>query len=133
MSKIKKEKKPKVKKKSIFDKLLDKIKKCKIAIPKTTPQIIRMFFEDFNENSSIIKLDENHFSVSLEYQDISFSKANYEEQETIFLKWVDYLHSFNYNDHIQVVCSGKPVKTQDYKKNYIYDENRLNENENRIA
>ena len=96
MSKIKKEKKPKVKKKSIFDKLFDKIKKCKIAIPKTTPQIIRMFFEDFNENSSIIKLDENHFSVSLEYQDISFSKANYEEQETIFLKWVDYLHSFNY-------------------------------------
>lgn len=133
MSKIKKEKKPKVKKKSIFDKLFKKIKSNKIAIPKTTPQIIRMFFEDFNENSSIIKLDENHFSVSLEYQDISFSKANYDEQETIFLKWVDYLHSFNYNDHIQVVCSGKPVKTQDYKKNYIYDENRLNENESRIA
>lgn len=133
MAKIKKEKKPKVKKKSLFDKLLNNIRKNKVAIPKTTPQIIRMFFEDFNENNSIIKLDENHFSVCLEYQDISFSKANYDEQENIFLKWVDYLHSFNYNDHIQVVCSGKPVKTQDYKKNYIYSEFSTNENESRIA
>lgn len=133
MAKIKKEKKPKVKKKTLFDKLLNNIRKNKVAIPKTTPQIIRMFFEDFNENNSIIKLDENHFSVCLEYQDISFSKANYDEQENIFLKWVDYLHSFNYNDHIQVVCSGKPVKTQDYKKNYIYSEFSTNENESRIA
>ncbi|MBE6147810.1 MAG: hypothetical protein E7168_05750 [Firmicutes bacterium] len=133
MAKIKKEKKPKAKKKTLFDKLLNNIRKNKVAIPKTTPQIIRMFFEDFNENTSIIKLDENHFSVCLEYQDISFSKANYDEQENIFLKWVDYLHSFNYNDHIQVVCSGKPVKTQDYKKNYVYSEFSTNENESRIA
>jgi len=133
LAKIKKEKKPKAKKKTLFDKLLNNIRKNKVAIPKTTPQIIRMFFEDFNENTSIIKLDENHFSVCLEYQDISFSKANYDEQENIFLKWVDYLHSFNYNDHIQVVCSGKPVKTQDYKKNYIYNEFSTNENESRIA
>lgn len=133
MAKIKKEKKPKAKKKTVLDKLLNNIRKNKVAIPKTTPQIIRMFFEDFNENNSIIKLDDNHFSVCLEYQDISFSKANYDEQENIFLKWVDYLHSFNYNDHIQVVCSGKPVKTQDYKKNYIYSELSTNENESRIA
>ena len=67
-----------------------------------------------------MQLDENHYSVCFEYQDISFAKANYEEQENIFLKWVEYLHSFNYNDHIQVVCAGKPIKTDDYKKDYIY-------------
>lgn len=105
----------------------------RIARPKTTPQIMRMFFTGFNENNSIIQVTENLFSVCFEYQDISFAKANYDEQENIFLKWVEYLHSFNYNDHIQVICSGKPVKTQDYKKNYIYNLEGLNENECRIA
>ena len=133
MSKVKKNKKIKPEKDTIFNKFFKKYKLNRIAIPKTTPQIIRMFFKDFNENNSIMQLDENHYSICLEYQDISFSKANYDEQEAIFLKWVDFLHSFNYNDHIQVVCSGKPVKTQDYKKNYIYEENRLNENESKIA
>lgn len=133
MSKVKKNKKIKSEKDTIFNKFFKKYKLNRIAIPKTTPQIIRMFFKDFNENNSIMQLDENHYSICLEYQDISFSKANYDEQEAIFLKWVDFLHSFNYNDHIQVVCSGKPVKTQDYKKNYIYEENRLNENESKIA
>lgn len=60
-------------------------------------------------------------------------KANYEEQENIFLKWVEYLHSFNYNDHIQVICSGTPVKTENYKQKYIYNEKELTENENKIS
>ena len=46
---------------------------------------------------------------------------------------MEYLHSFNFNDHIQVVCSGTPVKTQDYKKNYVYDTENLSENETKIA
>lgn len=133
MLKIKKDKKAKNKRESIFSKIFKKYKHNKIAKPRTTPQIIRMFFQDFNENNSIIQLDENHFSVCFEYQDISFSKANYDVQESIFLKWVEYLHSFNYNDHIQVVCSGTPVKTEDYKKNYIYLQEGLGENESKIA
>lgn len=86
MPKIKKDKKSKVKKQSFFSKLFKKYKTNKIAKPRTTPQIIRMFFQDFNENNSIIQLDENHFSICFEYQDISFSKANYDVQESIFLK-----------------------------------------------
>lgn len=128
-----KEKKAKNKKESIFSKLLKKYKSNKIAIPKTTPQIMRMFFKDFNENNSIIQLDDIHYSVCFEYQDISFSKANYDEQENIFLKWVEYLHSFNFNDHIQVMCAGRPMKTQDYKKKYVYDTESFSENQNRIA
>lgn len=131
MPKLKKEKK--AKKEGIFSKLLKKYKSNKIAKPKTTPQIMRVFFKGFNENNSIFQLDENHFSVCFEYQDISFSKANYEEQESIFLKWVEYLHSFNYSDHIQVICFGNPVKTQNYKKQYVYNEDSLTENENKIA
>lgn len=134
MKKIKEKKtENKVKKDSIFSNIMKKLSCLKIAKPKTTPQIIHTFFKDYNENNSIIQLDDTHFSVCFEYQDISFAKANYEEQENIFLKWVNYLNTFNYNDHIQVVCFGTPVKTNDYKKNYIYNTDNLNENELKIA
>ncbi len=128
MLKIKKEKKLKDTKKTKRNKRINRIAK-----PKTTSQIMRMFFSSFNENNSIMQLDENHYSVCFEYQDISFSKADYETQENIFLKWVSYLHSFNYNDHIQVVKIGTPIKKVDYKKNYIYDENKLDGNKLRIG
>lgn len=121
------------KKENFFSILLKNYKANRVAKPHTTSQIMRMFFKDFNENNSIIQLDEKHFSVCFEYQDISFSKANYDVQENIFLKWVEYLHSFNFNDHIQVMCAATPVKTQDYKKNYIYSTEKENQNEIKIA
>ena len=121
------------KKENFFSILLKNYKANRAAKPHTTSQIMRMFFKDFNENNSIIQLDEKHFSVCFEYQDISFSKANYDVQENIFLKWVEYLHSFNFNDHIQVMCAATPVKTQDYKKNYIYSTEKENQNEIKIA
>ena len=134
MKKVKEKKnEKKSEKESIFSKIIKKYQKHKVAKPKTTSQMIHTFFKDFNEKNSIIQLDDTHFSVCFEYQDISFAKANYEEQENIFLKWVEFLHSFNYNDHIQVVCFGTPVKTNDYKQKFIYNENCINENESKIA
>ncbi len=133
LAKVKKQKKNKPKKEGFLSRLIKRHKQNKIAKPHTTSQIMRMFFKDFNENNSIIQLDENHYSVCFEYQDISFAKANYDEQESIFLKWVEYLHSFNFNDHIQVMCAATPVKTQDYKKNFIYSSERANKNESKIA
>lgn len=121
------------KRKFILGELFKIYQANRVAKPKTTSQIIRMFFEELYESSSIIKIDEKHYSVCFEYQDISFSKADYSEQESIFLKWVEFLHSFNYSDHIQVVCCGTPIKTRDYKKDYVYDTNNLKENETRIA
>ena len=138
MKKVKEKKKEKIdkgkfKKESILKKLLKKYFCVQVAKPKTTPQIMHIFFKNFNEDNSIIQLDDTHYSVCFEYQDISFAKANYEEQESIFLKWVEFLHSFSYNDHIQVVCFGTPVKSKDYRKKFIYNENNLNENENKIS
>lgn len=134
MKKVKESKKDKEKKEFFLLTILRNIvNKYKIAKPKTTPQIIHTFFQDFNEKNSIIQLDDKHYSVCFEYQDISFAKANYEEQESIFLKWVGFLNSFNYNDHIQVVCFGTPVKTNDYKQNFIYNINNLNESESKVA
>lgn len=119
------------KKKSILSRFFSRFK---VNIPKTTPQIIHTFFRGFNESNSIIQLDDEHYSICFEYKDISFAKANYEEQENIFLKWVEFLHSFNYNDHIQVICFGTPVKTKDYKERFIYNTNNIiNERENKVA
>ena len=128
-----KKKKEKIKKQTAINRWLKKRQSKKIAKPKTTSQMMRIFFQNYNESNSIIQLDENHFSVCFEYQDISFSKANYTEQENIFLKWVEYLHSFNYSDHIQIVCSGTPVKTQNYKKQYIYKEDVPSDNRKKIS
>ena len=128
-----KKKKEKIKKQTAINRWLKKRQSKKIAKPKTTSQMMRIFFQNYNESNSIIQLDENHFSVCFEYQDISFSKANYTEQENIFLKWVEYLHSFNYSDHIQIVCSGTPVKTQNYKKQYIYKEDGPSDNRKKIS
>lgn len=134
MKKLKEKKvRNKVKRDSIFSKIMRMFINFKILNPKTTSQIIRVFFKDYNEKNSIIQLDDTHFSVCFEYQDISFAKANDEEQENIFLKWVEFLHSFNFNDHIQVICFGTPVKTNDYKQKYIYNENNLNEDELKVA
>ena len=137
MKRVKKNKRSKEKKENfiiaIIKRIIKKIRTHRIAKPKTTSQIIHTFFKDFNEKNGIIQLDDIHYSVCFEYQDISFAKANYEEQENIFLKWVEFLHSFNYNDHIQVVCFGTPVKSIDYKQKYIYNTNNLNEKETKIA
>ena len=130
---IKNNKKIAKKKETLFTKFQKKFNSLKVARPRTTPQIIRMFFKGFNEQNSIIQLDEKHYSVCFEYQDISFSKANYDEQESIFLKWVEFLHSFNFNDHIQVMCAGRPIKTKDYKKDYIYSTEGLNDCESKVA
>ena len=130
---IKNEEKKKIFLFIMLSNIIKKLKTHKIAIPKTTSQIIHTFFKDFNENNSIIQLDNLHYSVCFEYQDISFAKANYEEQENIFIKWIEFLHSFNYNDHIQVVCFGNPVKTDDYKQKFIYNKENLIGNEQRIA
>lgn len=130
---IKNEEKKKIFLFIMLSNIIKKLKTHKIAIPKTTSQIIHTFFKDFNENNSIIQLDNLHYSVCFEYQDISFAKSNYEEQENIFIKWIEFLHSFNYNDHIQVVCFGNPVKTDDYKQKFIYNKENLIGNEQRIA
>ena len=128
-----KKRKGKKTKETKINKALKKYKPNRIAKPRTTPQIIHMFFKNIKENNSIIQLDKNCYSVCLEYQDISFSKADYETQENIFLEWVEYLHSFNFNDHIQVVKIGTPIKTNDYKKDYIYNENKLQGNKLKIG
>lgn len=112
-------------------------KKDGIDFPKITPEIIKMFFEECDtedQDSGIMKIGENRYSICLEYSDVSFSKENLENQISVFLKYVDYLNSFSEDDHIQVIHTGVPVSTQKYKKDFLYEINSdMTENEVKIA
>lgn len=104
----------------IIENIANSFKKNKVYIPKTSPQIMQVFFKEYDEKTGIMQIGENLYSVCYEYTDVSFSKANQETQTSLFLKYVDYLNSLDANMHIEVVHCGLPVATKTYKEEYIY-------------
>jgi len=110
-----------VPKKKSISRYLKPLKK-RVITPKTNQDIIKMLFQDFHDN--IMRIDNNIYSICLEYSDISFAKADLEEAGTIFLKWVDYLNSFSKNTHIQINKVCVPIDTEEYKKQFTYDDEK---------
>ena len=109
-------KKKNKKKKKIFS---------KIFIPKTSQDVISFMFKEVDEKTGIFKINEDEYSICIEYSDVSFSKANDVEAENIFFKWLEYLHSFREDTHIQVINAGTPIKTEKYKEKFIFDDKHL--------
>lgn len=97
----------------------------KVFIPKTSQQIISYMFQDFDEKTNILKIAEDEYSICIEYTDVSFAKANDEEAENIFFKWLEYLHSFREDTHIAVINAGSPIKTEKYKEKFIFETEHL--------
>jgi len=106
--------KKKKKKKTIFP---------KVFIPETTQDMISFLFKEVDEKTGIFKITEEEYSICMEYSDVSFAKANDEDAENIFFKWLEYLHSFREDTHIEVVNAGTPIKTVRYKEQFIFDTN----------
>lgn len=107
--------------------------KERISKPSITPQIIEVFFKEICDNG-IMRIDNTHYSACFEYTDISFSKAKEDEQESILLKYVDFLNSHTETEHIQVVHTGTIVETEDYKSKFVLPKNdNLTENEQKIS
>jgi hypothetical protein len=84
LTKVKKEKETKSKRESRFSLFLKKRKANKIAKPRTTSQIMNMFFKSYNENTSILQLDDEHYSICFEYQDISFQRLTMKHKKAYF-------------------------------------------------
>ena len=106
----------------------------KNKIPETAQQTMSCMFEDFDEPTNIFRISENEYSICIEYTDVSFSKANDEDAENIFFKWLEYLHSFREDMHIQVVNAGTPIRTEKYKENFIFETKHFNDTkEKKIA
>lgn len=115
-------KKQKIKKSSSLRSKIAPKKYESIKVPKRNQDIISGFFDNYDEITNIFQIAEDTYSVCFEYRDIAFSKANIDEQEGIMMKWLDYLHSFNDNCHIQVTNAGTPIATKDYKNRFVYNE-----------
>lgn len=103
----------------------------KVFIPKNTQDIISYMFKDFDEKTNILKINDEEYSICIEYTDVSFAKANDEEAENIFFKWLEYLHSFREDNHIAVINAGTPIKTEKYKEKFIFDVDHLEDNAQR--
>lgn len=95
----------------------------KVYIPETTQDMIAYLFKEVDEKTGIFKITEDEYSICMEYSDVSFAKANDEDAENIFFKWLEYLHSFREDTHIEVVNAGTPIKTERYKERFIFDSN----------
>ena len=97
----------------------------KVFIPKTNQEIISYMFKEIDERTGIFRIEEDTYSICIEYSDVSFAKANEDEAENIFFKWLEYLHSFREDTHIQVINAGTPIKTEKYKEKFIFEKEHL--------
>lgn len=112
----------------------EKKQKHKMFIPRTTPQVMSMYFKEYDKKTGIMRIDENLYSVCYEYTDVSFAKANEEQQTAIMMKYIDYLNSLTTNMNIQVIHCGVPVATDAYKEDYVFPiTDDMTENEKKLA
>ena len=115
----------KQKKKTLKKKQKNNVLPNKVFVPKTNQEIISYMFKEVDERTGIFRIDEDTYSICIEYSDVSFAKANDEEAENIFFKWLEYLHSFREDTHIQVINAGTPIKTEKYKEKFIFEKEHL--------
>ena len=99
----------------------------KIFIPKSSQQVISYMFKDVDERTGIFKISEDIYSICMEYTDVSFAKANDDEAVNIFFKWLEYLHSFREDAHIEIINAGTPIRTEKYKEKFIFPTNHITE------
>ena len=95
--------KSKVKYSSNQPSIKEKIVPAKVITPKTCQDMFKMFFKSTNEELDLIEISDNIYSMCVEFEDVSFAKADYSTVENIFLKWVEFLNSFSEHIHIQVL------------------------------
>ena len=69
----------------------NKVLPSKVFIPKTNQEIISYMFKEIDDRTGIFRLDEDTYSICIEYSDVSFAKANDEEAENIFFKWLGWI------------------------------------------
>lgn len=120
--------------KATIKKTKEKKQKNKMFIPRTTPQVMSMYFKEYDEKTGIMRISENLYSVCYEYTDVSFAKANEEQQTAIMMKYIDYLNSLTTNMNIQVIHCGVPVATDTYKEDYVFPiTDNMTENEKKLA
>lgn len=97
----------------------------KVFIPKSSQEVISYMFKEVDEKTNIFRINDEDYSICIEYTDVSFAKTNDEEAENIFFKWLEYLHSFREDNHITVINAGTPIKIKKYKEKFVVDTDNI--------
>ena len=111
----------------------EKIKPPKRKVPKTVQDTIP--YEHVCSNY-IIKVADNRFSKTYEFSDITYSAADPDTQEQIFISYSDLLNSFDITDDIQITLHNNVVNEKEFRERILlkpkddgYDEYREEYNE----
>ena len=72
-----------------------------------------------DEATGIIKLNKNQYSIAYKMDSVNFSTARTEDQESIFLKYCEFLNSFDSDINFEITVSNKVVE-DDYLEKYAF-------------
>lgn len=87
-----------------------------VSLPKTAQDTIP--YKDVYKEG-IIESKPNFFTKTYKLNDINFSIAPYEEQESMFQKYQEFLNSFDSNTDIQIVINNKNVDEETLLKEVL--------------
>ena len=92
-----------------------KKEKVKTKIPKTVQDTIPYFA--VYEDEGIIETSPGVFTKSYILQDINYQIAKQQEQEEMFLRYGDFLNSFDSTIKFQITINNKNVNQEDFEAN----------------
>ena len=90
-----------------------KKKRESLKIPKTVTDTIPYYAVYDEEN--LIEIQQGVFSKCFELQDVNYQIAKEREQEEMFLKYGEFLNSFDANVHIQLVIQNKSINRENFE------------------
>lgn len=87
--------------------------KKKRAVPKTVQQTLpyKRICDEY-----IMKVDENRYSKTYQFEDVNYAIAKQDEQESIFLGYCSVLNSFDTNADIQITVHNNRVNRSDFER-----------------
>lgn len=107
--------------------LKKKAKKTKKGIcnANTSNGIVNALFKSFDTETNIIEIDDDVYSKTYRYNDISFAKLDTDDAIEIFTEWRDFLNAQTPQVHIQITNSNTRIRTEEYKNTRMMNLNHL--------
>ena len=109
----------KEKKKKLVE--LNKRRKVKSKIPKTAQQTIPY---DADYEDGILEISKGKFSIALKFEDMNYQTSRRDEQESIFIRYGEFLNYFSPEVEIAVCINNRNVDLDDLKKDILITTNK---------
>ena len=96
---------------------MNKRKKAKTFIPKTSQDTIP-YIADYD--NGLFEVEEGKFSKTFILKDLNFETAKEEEQVSIFLKWGEFVNYFGEDVFFSVTIDNRVIGKSEQKENILY-------------